>query len=105
MKLNKQLIHEQEASSVNPIYFMVIPLSPAHHPIPILDPQDLKNQTARLLRDTASLSSELALATAVLEAVGILPKEDADASDAAAAAVASPPAMPRWKRGQVSERD
>lgn len=40
--------------------------------------QDLKKQNMKLSSESASLVSELALATSVLEAIGLLPKEEAE---------------------------
>ena len=37
--------------------------------------QDLEKENVRLVSESARLSSELALATAVLEAVGVIPKD------------------------------
>ena len=70
-------------------------------PIAVLDTSGLKNQkSTRVLHETATLSSELSLATAVLEAVGILPKEGPVAARATSSLI-----MSRRGRRQVCVRD
>lgn len=48
--------------------------------------QDLRNQNVRLLKDKEALASELALATSVLEAVGVIQKEESAVGGAATTA-------------------